>query len=238
MYREVFNTGVDVSFKASQLWPDATNSFLQVDGLRHIIEPSANYVFVPDPSMPPAQLPPFDAATPSLMLLPVDFPDYNSIDSIDTMNVIRFGLRNILQTKRDGQLTDLVNWNLLLDWRLDPQSGQTPLNDLYSALAFRPRKWLTLESQVRYDLDRGNLNLAFHQVTFTPNDRWSWGISHWYLRDGFVSPDENNFIASTFYFKVNDNWGLRAAHISTRWTAGCRNRTIPSCATCAAGRRR
>ena len=212
VYREVFNTGVGLSFKASQLWADATNSFFQLDGLRHIIEPSANYVFVPDPSTPPSQLPQFDSASPSLMLLPVDFPDYNSIDSIDTMNVIRFGLRNILQTKRDGQPTDFVNWNLLLDWRLDPKSGQSPLNDLYSAFTFHPRTWLALDSQLRYDLDRGDLNLAFHQVTISPNDRWSWGLGHWYLRDGFVSPDENNFIVSTLYFKVNDNWGLRAAH--------------------------
>jgi hypothetical protein len=28
-----------------------------------------------------------------------------------------------------------------------------------------------------------------------------------------VSPDENDFIGSTFYFRVSDNWGLRAAHI-------------------------
>ena len=212
LYREVFNTGIGVSFKASQLWVDATNSFLQVDGLRHIVEPSANYVFVPDPSTPPAKLPPMDAETPSLMLSPVDFPEYNSIDSIDTMNVIRFGLRNILQTKRDGQLDDLLNWNLLLDWRLDPKSGQGSLNDLYSALSFRPRTWLNLESQLRYDLDGGNLNLAFHQATFAPNDHWSWGLGHWYLREGFVSPDENNFIVSTFYYKLNENWGLRAAH--------------------------
>ena len=55
--------------------------------------------------------------------------------------------------------------------------------------------------------------LAFHQVTFTPNDRFgSWGLSHWYLRSGFVSPEENNFVASTFYYKLDDNWGLRAAH--------------------------
>jgi lipopolysaccharide assembly outer membrane protein LptD (OstA) len=212
VYREVFNTGTEVSFKASQAWPDATNSLLQVDGLRHIIEPSANYVFVPDPSTPPSQLPPFDSELPSLMPLPVNFPDYNSIDSIDTMNVVRFGLRNVLQTKRDGQLEDLVNWNVLLDWRLDPKAGQDNLNDLYSALSFRPRTWLTLESQVRYDVDRGDLDLAFHQVTFSPNDRWSWGISHWYLRSGFVSPDENDFIASTLYYRVNDNWGVRAAH--------------------------
>jgi LPS-assembly protein len=212
VYREVFNTGVEVSFKASQLWADATNSFLQVDGLRHIIEPSANYVFVPDPSVPPSQLPQFDSALPSLMLLPVNFPDYNSIDSIDTMNVVRFGLRNILQTKRDGQLEDLVNWNLLMDWRLDPMPGQSSLNDLYSAFSFRPRTWLTFESAVRYDIDGGNLNLAFHQVTFTPNDRWSWGISHWYLRSGFISPVENNFISSTYYYRLDDNWGLRATH--------------------------
>ncbi len=214
-YREVFNTGVGTSFKSSRLWADATNSFLEINGLRHIIEPSANYVFVPDPSTPPAQLPQFDGENPALMLSPVLFPDYNSIDSVDTMNVVRFGLRNVLQTKRAGQLDDLVNWNLLLDWRLDPKPGQSPLNDLYSQFAFRPRSWLTAESQFRYDLDRGNLNLAFHQLTFTPNDRWSWGIGHWYLRGGTWSNgswNENNFISSTLFFRVNDNWGLRATH--------------------------
>jgi len=218
VYRSVFNTGVGMSFKASRLWADATNSFFQVDGLRHILEPSANYVYVPDPSTPPAQLPRFDGEIPSLMLSPVDFPDYNSIDSVDTMNVIRFGLRNILQTKRNGQLEDLVNWNLLLDCRLDPgliqgtTNKQSGLNDLYSALVFRPRSWLSAESQVRYDLDRGNLNLAFHQLTFTPNNRWSWGIGHWYLRDGFIDNVENNYITSTLFVRINDNWGFRGTH--------------------------
>jgi len=215
LYREVFNTGIGFSFKASQLWADATNAFLQIDGLRHIIEPSANYVFVPDPSVPPAQLPQFDGALPSLMLQPVDFPDYNDIDSIDTMNVIRFGLRNVLQTKRDGQLQDLVNWNMLLDWRLDPKPGQSSLNDLYSQFSFRPRTWLTLESQVRYDIDGGNLNMAFHQITFTPNNRWSWGVGHWYLRAGDWGNgtwDESDYLTSTLFYRLDDNWGLRAQH--------------------------
>ena len=211
-YRSVFNTGVGTSFKASRLWADATNAFLEVNGLRHILEPSANYVFVPDPSTPPGQLPQFDGQIPSLLLLPVEFPDYNSIDSIDTMNVIRFGVRNILQTKRHGQLEDLVNWNVVLDWRLDPKPGQTDLNDLYSALVFRPRSWLTAESQVRYNLDTGELNLAFHELTFTPNNRWSWGISHWYLRNGFISSQEENLIANTLFLRINDNWGLRSIH--------------------------
>ena len=82
-YREVFNTGAEVSFKASHLWTGATNSILDMNGLRHIIEPSVNYVFVPHPSTPPSQLPQFDSELPSLQLLPIQFPDYNDIDSID-----------------------------------------------------------------------------------------------------------------------------------------------------------
>jgi lipopolysaccharide assembly outer membrane protein LptD (OstA) len=210
--REVFNTGVGTSFKSSQLWADATNGFWQVDGLRHIVEPSANYVFVPDPSTPPAKLPQFDGEQPSLMELPIMFPDYNSIDSVDTQNVIRFGLRNTLQTKRDGALDKLVDWNLQLDWRLNPKAGQNTLNDLYSSFAFKPRTWLTAESQTRYDVNDGNLNMSFQQLTFAPSDRWSWGLGYWYLRGGTWGNStwtENQTVTSSFYVRVGDNWGAR-----------------------------
>jgi lipopolysaccharide assembly outer membrane protein LptD (OstA) len=211
--REIFNTGIGTSFKASRLWAGATNSILEVDGLRHIIEPSANYVYVPNPSVPPTKLPQFDAEQPSLLLLPDTFPDYNNIDSIDTQNAIRFGLRNTLQTKRDGRLDDLLSWNMLIDWRLDPKNGQKNFNDLYSAVAFRPRSWLTAESQTRYDLNYGQLNLALEQLTFAPSDRWSWGIGYWYLRGGDWgnNPDwtQNNTLTSTIFYRFGDNWGAR-----------------------------
>jgi len=210
-YRKVFNTGAEVSFKTSHLWTGATNSTLDIDGLRHIIEPSANYVFVPRPSTPPSQLPQFDSELPSLQLLPIQFPDYNDIDSIDSQNVIRFGLRNTLQTKREGQLDNLLDWNVMLDWRLKPKADQQTFNDLYSDFTFRPRRWLTLDSQLRYDINGGDLNMAFHQLTFTPNERWSWGIGHWYERSEFLGSGAN-FVSSTMFFRLNDNWGLRTTH--------------------------
>jgi lipopolysaccharide assembly outer membrane protein LptD (OstA) len=208
-FRTVFNTGVGASFKASQLWAGVTNSLLEVDGLRHIVEPSVNYVFVPDPSTPPRQLPQFDSELPSLMLLPILFPDYNDIDSIDSQNVIRFGLRNTLQTKRDGQVENLLNWNVMLDWRLKPNPGQSTFNDLYSDLEFRPRSWITFESQLRYDINDGQFNLAFHQLTLQPNETWSWGIGHWYMREEFLGSGDNLF-TSTMFFRLNENWGARA----------------------------
>ena len=210
-YRKMFNTGVDVSFRSSRLWAGAKNSLLDLDGLRHIIEPSASYAFVPRPSTLPPQLPQFDSAFPSLLLLPIQLPDYNDIDSIDSENVIRFGLRNTLQTKRAGELQNLLDWNMLLDWRLRPKTGQGTFNDLYSGLTFRPRSWLTLESQMRYDINNGHFNLAYHQITFTPNEWWSWGVGHIYSRGGFVDSGDNLF-SSTMFFRVNDNWGFRTQH--------------------------
>jgi LPS-assembly protein len=218
-YRKIFDTGVEASFKASQLWTSATNSILDIDGLRHVIEPSVNYVFVPRPSTEPPQLPQFDSELPSLTLLPVQFPDYNDIDSIRSENVIRFGLRNTLQTMRNGQLDNLLDWNLMLDWNLSPNAQtnaiflkpQQTFDDLYSDLIFKPRSWIALESQLRYDINAGKLNMAFHQLALTPNDRWSWGIGHWFLRSGFLDGGEN-FITSTIFYRLNDNWGLRATH--------------------------
>ncbi|MGH7976171.1 MAG: LPS assembly protein LptD [Limisphaerales bacterium] len=222
-YRAVFNTGIGASFKASQLWTGATNSLLEINGLRHIIEPSVNYVYVPNPSTPPTQLPQFDSQLPSLELLPVQFPDYNDIDSIESENVIRFGLRNTLQTIRDGQLDNLLDWNLMLDWNLTPNARtnaiflqpQKTFDDLYSDLTFKPRSWISLESQTRYDINSDNLNFTFEQLEFTPNDRWSWGLGYWYLRGGIWGNgdwDGNNFITSTMFYRLNDNWGFRATH--------------------------
>ena len=217
--RYVLNTGVDFSFKASQLWRDATNSLLAVDGLRHVIQPTMTYAYVPQPNVTPDHLPQFDSVLPSLLILPVEFPDYNDIDSIDSENVLRFGLRNTLQTMRNGQLDNLLDWNLMLDWNLTA-NGQTnnlflqpqqTFDDLYSDLVFKPRSWIALESVLRYNINNNNLNMSFQQITFAPSDRWSWAVGNWYLRPGFVDTGDN-VITSSFFYRLNENWAVRATH--------------------------
>jgi LPS-assembly protein len=215
--RTVFNTGAEATFKMSRLWASATNGWLALDGLRHIIEPSVNYVYVPSPNPGPAELPQFDYAQPSLRPLPIEFPDYNSIDSIASQNVIRMGLRNRLQTKRAGQLENFLFWNVFTDWLLTPDPGQSTFADLYSDLVFRPRTWLTFESEIRYDVGRSLLAAAQHTLTLRPNETWSWSLSHWYLNDelaAVLTPPQtgNNLLISTLYYKLNENWGLRANH--------------------------
>jgi lipopolysaccharide assembly outer membrane protein LptD (OstA) len=216
-YRGVFNTGAEVTFKASRLWPDVESKFLQMDGLRHIIQPSVNYVYVPRPNVRPNEVPQFDYELPSLLLLPIEYPEYNSIDSVDSQNVLRFGLANKLQTKRDGKVEDFLNWELYTDWRLRPNTNQETFADLYSDLALRPRSWLVLESQTRFDINDRDWRMLLDTLTFEPNDTWSWSVGHYYLRDdNSTSPTSlgpgNNLIISSMFYRLNENWGFRAVH--------------------------
>jgi hypothetical protein len=220
--RGVFNTGVDVSFKASEVFHDAECSFLDVHELRHIVEPDIAYEYVPAPSRSPGQIPQFDYQSPSLRLLPIDFPDYNDIDSIGRMNVVRLMLRNKLQTKRDDAVQDLVNWAVYTDWNLDPTNH--PFSDLYNDLSFRPSTWLTLNSSTRYDLASNRWREAVESVIVQPSTAWSVAVSYYYLINN--DPEfqtyagENlpghNLIMGSIYYRLNENWG---AHIAEQYEA-------------------
>lgn len=212
--RGVFNTGAEFSLKASRVWSGARSTILDADGIRHIVEPSINYAFVPSPSKAPREIPQFDTEFPSLRLLPINFPDYNSIDSIDSQNVLRLMLRNKVQTKRGDGIDNLVNWALVADWRLDPRSDQTTFSDLYSDLDLKPRSWLLFSSEIRYGVENGILNLANHQATFEPNDVWSLSLGHRYFRENpdFGINSENNLIRSSIFFRFNENWAGRLTH--------------------------
>ena len=191
-----------------------------------------NYVFVPEPSDRPWELPQFDRDLHSLRLRPIDFPDYNSIDTIDSRNVLRLGVRNRLQTKRLGEVDDVLNWELFTDWRLETAALEARFNDVYSDLELKPRSWLLLGSELRYDPNERLLNESNHTISLLPNDRWSLTLGHRYLRDW--SPDElkerypydpffenlldedwrwgNNLVYSRVYYRLNEEWGFRMIH--------------------------
>ena len=211
--RGVFNTGAEVNFKASKVWQDVEHSWLDVSGLRHIVVPSVNYVYVPEPSVRPNRLPQFDTELPSPRLLPIEFPDYNAVDSVDSQSTLRFGLHNKLQTKREGQVADVLDWNLYTDWRLRPRPGQGTFPDFFSDLDFLPRSWLVLSSETRYDPSRQEMAEANHRLTLQPNDLWHWTVGHRYLRDDPATYGAgNNLFFSSVYMRANENWGFRAVH--------------------------
>jgi LPS-assembly protein len=214
--RGVFNTGLDVSFKASRVYPGAENDFLDMHELRHIIEPDVDYGYTPGPTRSAAELPQFDYQLPGLRQLPLEYPGYNSIDSIDSQNVVRLTLRNKLQTKREDGVEDLVNLALYTDWNLTPGTNH-PFTDFYTDLDFRPRSWLTFTSATRYDMANERWREALERIFLQPSTALSLSLSYYYLMNN--DPEfqtyagENvpghNLIDFTLYYRMNENWGAR-----------------------------
>ncbi len=212
--RAVFNTGVEVSTKASRVWENTQSKTFDVDGIRHIFQPIINYVYVPSLSTIPPELPQFDYEVYGYRPLPIDFPDYNSIDSIDSQNVFRFSLWNKLQTKRKGEIDDLVDWQVFTDWRLNPRPGQGTFSDVFSQWTFRPRTYISLSQEARYNINNEYLSEINHRLTLRPNNVWSIGIGNRYLRTDPVLGDEvaQNIYYTSFYYRFNENWGFHMSH--------------------------
>jgi lipopolysaccharide assembly outer membrane protein LptD (OstA) len=216
--RGVFNTGVDTSLKASRIWPQVHNGTLELDGLRHILVPSVKYTYIPNPTAAGTnEIPQFDYQLSSIRVLPTDFPDYNSVDSINSQNTIRFGINNKLQTRRRNEVVNFFDWNLFIDWNLTPRPDQVSFSDLSSDFRLRPRSWLTLESSTRYNIQDGQFRLAYNSFTIHPGDTWSWTFGYFYMVDDYRPPPYgwgvgNNVFRNLVALRVNQNWGLRAAH--------------------------
>jgi LPS-assembly protein len=210
--RFVFDLGAETSFKISRTWDDVKCNALQVDGLRHIIQPFADYQFIPTPNKGTNDLFQFDTVRSmtlkggdSLVLTrysPLDFPAYNSIDDITKENTLRFGLNQKLQTRRDGRPWDLVELENWTDWHIEKNDGERNFSDLYSTLRLRPVAYLSIDLFTRYDLHADVLREFNTAIRVMDTDRWTVGIGTLFLRN-----DSNLVCLDT------------AARLSRHWTA-------------------
>ena len=215
--RALFHAGLEVSFKASRTWPDWHSRWLDLDGLRHVVQPSLRYVYVPRPDPEPAALPQFDGLQPSLWMLPLEFPAFNAVDALDETHILRLGLQQRWYTRRNGAVSVLADWSLHTDLALQPDPGEDTWSDLLSDLVLRPRSWLAIRSTVRAAPEAGQLRLAFHALTWEAGERWNWSVGHYYLRDDFrANPTAwgpgHHLLFQSLLWRWDDNWAFRLTH--------------------------
>jgi len=216
--RYVFDLGTETSFKLSRTWDDVKCDALRVDGLRHILQPFASYQWIPTPNKGTNDLFQFDTIRSttlrggdSLVLTrysPLDFPAFNSIDDITKENTLRFGLRQKLQTRRDGRPWDLVELENWTDWHIEQNDGEHSFSDLYSTLRLRPVEFLSMDMFTRYDLHAGMLRELNTAVRMMDTDRWAVGVGTLFLRN------DSNLVSLDTAARLSRNW---TAHMYQRF---------------------
>ena len=98
--RGIFHLGLDASVKFSKTWDEVKSDTFGLDGLKHTVQPYVNWSYLDTNSI--NGLPQIDRTVTSTRPLPLDIPMYTGVDSLSSWNIARVGVRNLLQTKRDG----------------------------------------------------------------------------------------------------------------------------------------
>lgn len=214
--RVVYAAGVDGSFKLTRTWPGVQNRRWRIDGLRHVIEPFADYQWIPEPNVASTNLFQFDTLRQVTLIggdrlsvtrySPIDFPAFNSIDSIEGQNLVRFGVRQRFQTRRDGRPWDLVELTGWTDWRIEREAGERDFADLFGTLRLRPAEWIASEVGARYDFNNEILRELNTGTSVFNRDRWRVSVTTRYLRG------DSNTIGLSQFYQVAPHWSFFTVH--------------------------
>ena len=142
LFRGVVDGGFEMSFKASNEYPNVESRAWGLDDLRHVIQPYVD-VSLAYSSENPQKILQIDRFQPSTQLPMYDFPQFDAIDTISTWAVAQVGVRNRLETKRDNQTFDWLQLNTFFDVNMKEPTFATGgfhqglLSNLYNQLVSR-----------------------------------------------------------------------------------------------------
>lgn len=203
--RTFFREGVDSSIKFYKLYDINTNLLgLDINKLRHVVTPTANYYHIHQPTISPDNL-----------------TIYDGIDSIDTANSVALSLENKLQTKRkfgdEMKSVDLLRLMVTTDYpfRLRKErlkrKTRNIFNDVDFKLDFIPYPWLyvvsdwSITTREKYIVDTAH-------ITFVAGDENKWSLSAGQTFSDLRSTGGSriNQVTMDGKYKINDKWSIHA----------------------------
>ena len=180
--------GIEANTKFYRAWQDVKNAYWDLDGLRHVVQPYVNYTFIPKTNVSADNLYYFD-----------------EIDRIEEQNVIRLGLLNRLQTRRNDQITEILSIEHFWDYYFHRASGFNSMGDLGTILRFTPFDGLSFTSELLldlgqnndhdYEVTRGTRNAGRPGLSWKYVNRWynqlTWQIApDWRIYGSYIYSDQ------------------------------------------------
>ena len=226
VFRPIFNASLENSFKISQGFEGIQSGWLGLDGLRHVFQPYSDlsYVYAGGPNVD--QVLQFDRLLPgntnsptksgyapsSTQLEPLQFPQFAAIDAIDTWAIWRLGVRNRLQTRRDGDTYDWFYLDTFADINGINPYINGPISNLNNRLTFAPVSWFNIKIGSQVPLVTDGFTEFNTDFNFMPVRNFSVGFGTRYINNYMGVVDDNQYPLNLFW-RVNDNWSMSAQEI-------------------------
>jgi len=131
--RHIFEFGTLATLKAYKTLTESSGFY--GDGLRHIFEPYADYSYRFDPNLSPKELYQFD-----------------EIETLDKENVIRFGMRNFIQTQRgESRIANFLDADLFTSLRLEKEGNEEDIGPLEGDMELSLTDYFNIQADFEYD---------------------------------------------------------------------------------------
>ena len=213
-FRPILNAGLEASFKLSARFEKMQSTSLGLDGLLHVIQPFANYALVENTGLGSDEILQFDRLVPSTQLPSLNFPQFTAIDSIDSSNLLRLGVRNRLLTRRNDDTFTWFSIETFVDVNFDNPYLDDPgnLSNLYNNIAFSPVPWFTVGTYTQIPISTGDGSFTdFNSyMRWQPISDFSMFLSQRYIEGNPYFQDDSQATGGGFW-RVNDNWALSAS---------------------------
>jgi len=208
--RVIAALGLDTSAKFSKVYDDVSIPSLGIDGIRHVVQPYMNYSYV-SANPQGEQFKGIDRLALSTRPRPLDVNNYTAIDSLQDWNIIRLGVYNRLQTKRNGNTMNWLSSNTYFDSFIDDPELDRNFSNLYQDIEWNPLPWMRAElsSQLPVFGDKSDFTEVNTRVTFMPTDYLDFTIGHRLLQDHPYFAD-SSLMDFRVYARINENWGVSA----------------------------
>jgi hypothetical protein len=205
--RFVGELGYELSFKAYKTNLDAQSDLFGINGIRHVIEPYINHTYIPYVSEHREHLYYFDET-----------------DRIAEQHWMRYGVKNRIQTRRDGQVHNLVTINTWLDFHLPggENDAHEGVGDFGTNIEFDPNDEFTFNNDVIVDVDSGDINIFSLTARIGDPDKLEYSLNYLYRND-YVSKNLYSN-SSSYYNSVVTSPFSRVYERRSAFTAGVRCR--------------
>jgi LPS-assembly protein len=144
---------------------------------------------------------------PSTQLLPIECPQFTAIDTIDTWDILRIGVRNRLQTRRDESTHQWMTLDTFMDVNFDNPYSDADVSNVFNVFSFRPVPWVSLTVASQLPIVEQGFTEFITGISFMPTSSLWFRLGHQYIVDNpfFADNSQIDFYA---YWRINENWGV------------------------------
>ncbi|KJJ85596.1 Organic solvent tolerance protein OstA [Candidatus Omnitrophus magneticus] len=198
--REAFGGGLNASTRFSRIYDLKANPLgIEINDLRHIITPMAEYKHIHQPTVDKDSLYQMD-----------------DIDALEKQNGVTFALENKLQTKRqegnDLVRVDLVRFITSTDYKFRMEKdefkfkkeGQFKYIDF--DLELSPYRWFYIDNELRVLPKNQSISMGSVEFSLRPTNYFNMDLGYRYQKN--YPDDPRNQLTFDIGYRLNPMWGV------------------------------